>query len=549
MDARVPSDRSALPSVEPATLAASPAAERHAGVLVPLFSIPSTASWGIGDIADIPRLAAWLRAACLDILQILPVNEMAEGQHSPYSALSALAIDPIYIAVGEIEDFRALGGEASLDVAARADLAEVRRTVTIDYDTVRALKDAALRAAFDRFYDHEWTAGTPRAAALAAFVERERWWLDDYAVFRVLHARFRQQPWWEWPEPFRRREPGALDEVRREEAREVLYRQYLQWVADEQWRRARAAGGVGIVGDFPFMVSGDSADVWTHQDLFDLDASVGAPPDAFAADGQDWGLPAYRWDRMRAADFVWLRARARRSAALYDAVRIDHVVGFYRTYVRPKGARPRFEPADEAEQIALGEQVLAALAASGARLVAEDLGTVPDAVRQSLARLGIPGYKVLRWEREWNRPGRPFRDPATYPPLSVATTGTHDTEPLAVWWDALPPADRKALASLPSLARRDIDWIATRFTAAVRDALLEVVWSAPSVYVVIPLQDLFGWRDRINLPGSVREENWTWRVPWPSDVWLQVPEARERAEWLCAVIHRTESARGPRTAS
>ncbi len=519
--------------------------ERHAGVLVPLFSIPSTTSWGIGEIGDLSKLARWLRAACLDVLQILPVNEMAEGQHSPYSALSAMAIDPIYIALGELDDFVALGGEAGLDVAARADLSEVRRTLAIDYDTVRALKDAALRAAFDRFYDVEWVAGSPRAVAFAEFLERERWWIDDYALFRVLHARFRQQPWREWPEPFRRRAPNALEVVRREEAREILYRQYLQWVAHEQWQRAHSASGLLVFGDFPFTVSGDSADVWTHQDVFDLDASVGAPPDAFAADGQDWGVPAYRWDAMRARDFAWLRARARRSADLYDGYRVDHVVGFYRTYVRPARGAPRFVPAVEADQVALGEQVLTALAAAGARVVAEDLGTVPDFVRSSLSRLGIPGYKVLRWERAWDEPGRPFRDPTAYPPLSVATTGTHDTEPLAAWWDELPAADRAQLAALPRLARRPIAWGTTRFTPAVRDALLDLIFSAPSVYVMIPIQDVFGWRDRINLPGTVRDDNWTWRMLWPSDVLLDDPEPRERAAALCALVHTWRAMRGP----
>jgi 4-alpha-glucanotransferase len=521
------------------------AAERHAGILVPLFSIPSTRSWGIGEIGDLVAFAAWLRAACLDVLQILPVHEMAEGQHSPYSALSAMAIDPIYIAVGELEEFRALGGEAGLDLAAQADLAEVRRSLTVDYDTVRTLKDAALRAAFDRFHDEEWIPGSPRADAFAAYVERERWWLDDYALFRVLHARFRQVPWWQWPDPFRTRAPEALEAARREEAREILYRQYLQWVAETQWQRARAAAGVLLFGDFPFMVSGDSADVWTHQAVFDLDASVGAPPDAFAPDGQNWGMPAYRWEEMRAADFAWLRARARRSAALYDGVRVDHAVGFYRTYIRPTRGAPHFVPATEPEQLALGEQVMAALAQCGPRLVAEDLGTVPDFVRASLARLGIPGYKVLRWEREWDRPGRPFRDPAAYPRLSVATTGTHDTEPLAVWWDALGPADRAALAALPRLARYRIDWTTTRFTAAVRDALLDLLFSAPSTYIVLPLQDVFGWRDRINVPGTVSEDNWTWRALWPSDVLLEAAEPRERAAALCAVVNSSRAAQVP----
>lgn len=511
---------------------------RHSGLLVPLFSIPSSRSWGIGEIGDIAPFGAWLREAGQDLWQLLPVNEMAEGQHSPYSALSAMAIDPVYITIGEMEDFAALGGEASLDVAARHDLAEVRRTLAIDYDTVRALKDAALRASFERFHDVEWAAGTPRARAFQAFVGRECWWLDDYALFRVLHAQFQQRWWREWDDAWRRRDPGVLDRVRREDAREIQYRQYLQWVADEQWRRARAACGVWLFGDFPFMVSGDSADVWVHQDAFDLDASVGTPPDAFAKDGQNWGLPAYRWDVMRARDFAWLRERARRSAALFDGFRVDHVVGFYRTYVWPAQGKPYFTPRDEADQIALGEQVLNVFAGLGSRIIAEDLGTVPGFVRASLARLGVPGCKVLRWERQWDEPERPFIDPSRYPAASVATTGTHDTDPLAVWWSALAADDRMKLGELAGLRAAGLDWAKTRFTAAVRDVLIELLTASGSDFLLLPIQDVFGWRDRINVPGTVTDDNWTWRMLWPVDVLMQEPETQERAQTLRAMCRR-----------
>jgi 4-alpha-glucanotransferase len=505
---------------------------RHSGLLVPLFSIPSSRSWGVGEIPDIETFGAWLRSAGQDLWQLLPVNEMAEGQHSPYSALSAMAIDPIFISLDLLEDYAALGGEATMDESARLDLAEVRSTRTIDYDTIRALKDGALRESFERFLDVERAGGTPRAEAFAAFCAQEAWWLDDYALFRALHARFVRRWWREWDADISRRDPDALARARRQESREILFRQYLQWVAAEQWARARQAAGVLLCGDFPFMVSGDSADVWAHQSAFDLDASIGAPPDAFAPDGQDWGMPAYRWDVMREREFAWLRERARRAAELFDGFRVDHLVGFYRTYIRPPDRAPRFTPEREPDQIALGEQVLSALAAPGACIIAEDLGTVPDFVRASLACLGIPGYKVLRWEREWNDPACPFRDPAAYPAVSVATTGTHDTEPLAVWWDALTAGDREGIGELPLLRAHDVDWAAAGFTATVRDALLETVVASGSDFLILPIQDVFGWRDRINVPGTISDDNWTWRLPWSVDTLGDEPEAVERAGWL-----------------
>ncbi len=228
----------------------------------------------------------------------------------------------------------------------------VRNARHIDHAKIRALKNAAFRRAFDRFVDAEWERDTARADGLRSFIADQAWWLDDYGLFRALHAREGERGWTDWPLDLQRREPAAIDRARRDLAREVLYWQYLQWLAGTQWRQARdAAGGVALFGDLPFMVDGDSADVWARQHQFHLDASVGAPPDAFSATGQDWGMPAYRWDVIARDDFRWLRERARRSADLFDGYRIDHLVGFYRTYGRPRdGSAPFFTPAHEDDQ-------------------------------------------------------------------------------------------------------------------------------------------------------------------------------------------------------
>jgi 4-alpha-glucanotransferase len=508
---------------------------RHAGLLIPLFSLPSTGSWGIGEIPDIPTAARWLQGGGQDLLQILPINEMAPGLKSPYSAISAMAIDPIFIALGGVEDFAALGGEHALGAGERDTLNAVRAANAIDHGPVRALKDASLRRAFERFRDEEMAPGSARAAALRAYIDEQRWWLDDYAVFRTLHAKFGGRAWTTWPEELKAREAKAIERVRGELADEILFRQYLQWQADLQWQAVRREAPVALLGDLPFMVDLDSADVWAHQDLFDLDASVGVPPDAFSEKGQDWGLPVYQWDVMQARGCAWLRDRARRMTALYDGYRIDHVVGFYRTYSIPRDrGKPHFRPAREAEQLALGERVMGVFREPGSRIIAEDLGTVPDFVRTSLTRLGIAGYRVLRWEREWNEPGQPFRDPLRFPAVSVATSGTHDTDPLAVWWESAPEAERRAVGEIPGLrSRSDRRDLGTEpFTPALRDAMLELLFASGSDLVLLPMQDVFGWRDRINVPASVSDENWTYRLPWPCDTLHAQPEAQERAARL-----------------
>jgi 4-alpha-glucanotransferase len=502
--------------------------------------MPSSRSWGIGEIGDIPTMAAWMSGAGQRVLQLLPINEMPPHETSPYSALSAMAIDPQFISLADLEDFVGLVGEAGLGGDLRVQLDEVRAAITVDYTAVRTLKHVALRRSFARFRQETGSTTIQRGESFRAYVHDQSWWLDDYALFRALHARYDERPWSEWPGPLRRREPRALAKARVELAEDILYRQYLQWVASDQWSAARkAAGGVAIWGDLPFMVSGDSADVWARQDEFRLDASVGVPPDAFSETGQDWNLPAYRWDVVAADGYGWLRDRARRNAALFDGYRVDHVVGFYRTYFRPHdGSGARFSPADQPAQVQLGERVLHVLREPGAEIVAEDLGVVPPFVRESLERLAIAGYKVLRWERSYDIEGQPFLDPVDYPARSIATSGTHDTEPMAIWWAATTTDERAAVLAIPSLQTRlgpDDRCLALEvpdLLAAIRDIVIETLYASGSDLLILPIQDVFGWRDRINQPAIVNTSNWTWRLPWPVDWLSEQPEAAEAAARL-----------------
>ena len=508
---------------------------RRSGLLVPLFSAHSTSSWGIGDIGDIPVLTTWLAAAGQRLLQLLPLNEMATGQHSPYSAISAMAIDPIFIALPAVVEFAAIGGEANLSDEEQRLLAHVRAAPRIAYADIRRLKGRALRSAFGRFLEAEWLLASARAGQLKAFVDEQAWWLEDYAIFRAIHAREDERSWTEWPEPLRRRDFEAIDDAGRELWQEVLFYQYLQWVAHTQWSQARTgAHGVAILGDLPFMVDADSADVWARQDQFMLDASLGAPPDAFSSVGQDWGMPVYRWDALARQSFGWLRERARRSADLYDGFRVDHLVGFYRTFGRSRETGETFfTPSDPYAQRLLGERLLSILREGGAAIIAEDLGTVPDFVRESLARLGVPGFRVLRWERHWHDEGQPFRDTRDYPRVSVATSGTHDTEPLVVWWEGADEQERASLNAVPTIQHLSAgEGILTAAPDRVRDVLIEALFASGSNLLILPIQDVFGWRERINEPATVGEWNWTYRLPWPLDRSDDVPAARERQEVL-----------------
>ncbi len=484
---------------------------RQAGVLIPLFSIRSHSSWGVGEIPDIVPFARWASSGGFSVVQMLPVNEVARGQSSPYSALSAFAIDPVYLALEMVEDFVGAGGQGSLSPEDRRALEAVRAAPRVHWEEVRRLKARALEAAFRFFLEREWKRRSARALQLETFAREHSEWLPEYALFVALHDdRYRGASWTEWSEPLRSREAEALAAARAELSERALFRTYLQWQLDLQWHAARRganAVGVELMGDLPFMVAPDSADVWSRPFDFRLDARVGVPPDQYSETGQDWGLPVYRWDVMERNGYEWMNQRARRGADLYGLYRVDHVVGFYRTYYRPSdGGPPAFIPETEADQVRNGERVMAVLS-QGARVVAEDLGTVPDFVRASLTRIGIPGYRVLRWEKD----GAAFRDPAKWPALSVGTTGTHDAESLADWYDALADAERRALLDIPGLAGLR-ERAPQPFDAGVRDALLELVYACGSDLVLVPFQDALGLRERVNVPGTVTAENWSYRI-------------------------------------
>lgn len=510
---------------------------RAAGVAVPLFSLRGSQDLGSGTILDLLPLIDWLDRWHQRVVQLLPLNEAAPGEASPYSTLSVFALDPTYISTAGVPDI-------AEDEAARQWLQRVpvrRRVQRLRQSRWRHRHAAyqlslhVLELGFRRF---ETRASDRRQAAFAEFCRRQAWWLDDYALFRALRERAHWASWETWPEGLRQRDPEALWVAAAEVQPRIRFAKYLQWIAAEQWQQVRAHArrhGVLIKGDLPFVCGRDSADVWAHPELFDLSSSAGAPPDEFSATGQAWGLPLYDWAEMQRQGYDWWRRRARQGGELYDLFRIDHVIGLYRTYAIPviDGGRSGFVPPNEDEQLAQGKALISAILdeARGAGVVAEDLGTVPQWARRSLGELGIPGYKVLRWEKHDSR----YRDPLSYPPLSIATSGTHDTSTLAAWCEELTEAERLALCE-----EIDLDSaLSTRHSALVL-ALLQRLYEAGSVLTVLPIQDLFGWRERINTPATVVRRNWAYRLPVPIGEIDQLPGARERLELIRTMVDEND---------
>jgi 4-alpha-glucanotransferase len=480
---------------------------KQAGLVMPLFSLRSDEGWGVGEVGDLVGFSRWAAQAGFSSVMLLPFHEVWPGETSPYGAVSAFALDPIFVSLNKCEDFLALGGEAEvLTAAQKMQLAECRNAPSVQWETIRALKTSALRASFDHF--KKVASGTDRYAQFEAFKSKESTWLDDYALYHAIASDL-GPGWAHWPQGLRDRTPEAMTQARLRLASGVEYRQYVEWLLTQQWTSARAEAlkvGVDFGGDLPFVVSRDAADVWANQRFFQLDLRLGAPPDEFSAEGQDWGLPVYNWSALKSHDYQWLRVRAKRSNDLCGLWRIDHVVGLFRSYYKTAdGSFTGFLPPDEPSQIEQGRATLAALSAAG-HVLAEDLGVIPPFVRAALSDMGIPGFRVLRWERD----GAVHRDPSSWPETSVATTGTHDTDTQAEWWQSLPDHERQAITKLPGLERFENEH---QYLPEVRDALLRLVYSAPSRLTLVPFQDAVGLSGRVNLPGSVSPDNWTYRMP------------------------------------
>ncbi len=542
--------------------------KRVAGLMIPLFSLRTADDLGRGEIGGLVPMADFALATGHRMLQLLPIDETAPGETSPYSAMSVLAIDPLYISLRglDVADVNAVDRTGVVDAArvnvadstaggidaADLDAARVRvgrgdPTDNVasgdppDHLKLYAEKAKLLRKSFDRFVAK---ASASERSAFDEFQQRNHHWLRDYTLFRALKERFRWSEWATWPDRLDRHEPAALAIAERELARELSFYAYVQFVAHRQWREMRielARRGVLLGGDLAFSPGRESAEVWANQQMFDLTRTVGAPPDAFSATGQRWGLPMPDWTQMRATGFSLIRTRVRHARELFDLLRIDHVVGLFRTFAF--GADPKapgaFDPPDELAQRAQGEEIIRAAKEEGGplQIFAEDLGVIPPFVRIALTELGLPGYRVMRWERQWDAPGQPFIKPASYPELSVATTGTHDTDTMAEWWPAAAKDER--LQFVKSLGGNAIDLKRDDLDERAIDAIIGSLYSAPSRIAITPVQDLFGWDARINTPGTVNDANWKWRLPFSLDRFAHDSKIVRRAAALRAIAARS----------
>ena len=470
--------------------------KRSSGILMHPTSLPSRG--GIGDLGPAAyEYVDWLAAAKQTLWQILPFGPAGYG-NSPYSCTSAFAGNVLMISLERLVE------RGYLDPTRISDLPEPDSAV--DFDVVHAHKLPLLREAARNFLQSAQGSARDR---YQTFCKANKKWLDDYVLFAVLREHFGDKEWSAWPSEITHRKPEALEQLNEELKDLIEVECFLQFAFFEQWRALRtycALHAIKIIGDVAIFVSYDSADVWTHPDIFrlkeDLSPEVvaGVPPDAFSATGQRWGNPLYNWDALKARGYDWWIDRMRWATETCDIIRLDHFRGYEACWEIP-AEDPTAEnghwtpgPNDDLFQALKNEL-------QDLPFIAEDLGYITKEVVELRKKLGIPGMKVMQFG--FGDKGSHIYLPQRYTRDCVVYTGTHDNDTTVGWWNNSASEREKAWATVYFGEVDDgINW------AFIRSAFASVATLA-----VIPVQDILGLDSdaRMNIP-SKPGGNWSWRL-------------------------------------
>ncbi len=492
--------------------------DRSSGILLHISSLPSRG--GIGDLGPAAyAFADFLAAAKQRLWQVLPLSPTGYG-NSPYAALSAFAGNPLLVSLevlvewGWIEDERL----ATLD----------DRIGYVQFDQVVEQKRPLLLEAARNFLDQRPPEQWER---FEQFCSVNADWLNDYARYAVLRNNSHSAAWSQWPLELAHRDAAALARFDQEQGEQLAIEQAIQFAFDEQWSNLRhycAERGIKFIGDIAIFVSYDSADVWTHPDIFDLREDLspvrvaGVPPDYFSVTGQRWGNPLYRWDKLEAQGFDWWVARIRRAQALYDIIRLDHFRGFEAYWSIPAeddtAVNGEWVKAPGAELFDRLGQVLGRLP-----FIAEDLGLITKEVDALREQFDLPGMRILQFG--FSSRGAHNYLPHRYVPNTVVYTGTHDNDTTRGWWEhGATEVEKAAVRTYLNPPDDEVVW-----------PLMRAAASSVADICLFPLQDVLelGSEARMNIP-SRAADNWSWRCHQGA----LTPQLAERLAALTTVTDR-----------
>jgi len=487
----------------------APLNQRASGILLHPTSLPG--AFAQGDIGPAARqFVDFLYAAGQSWWQMLPVHPTGGGD-SPYDSPSAFAGNDGLISLEDL---------VSSGLLERQDLDSLPRDRTpgkADFTLGRELRLPVLRKAFANFSGNE---DPGLKLAYEEFLELNNPWVWDYALFIAVRKENDLRSWVDWEPGLRARNPDALDKAHKTHEAEVRFQVFCQFAFHHQWGKLRAYArerNVQLMGDIPMFVSHDSVDVWANQDMFFLDEAgnrtvqAGVPPDYFSEDGQLWGNPLYRWDRMQADGYGWWIDRLRRELHKFDAVRLDHFIAFSRYWEIPMNATTakdgRYVDVPGADFLEKTREAL-----GGLPLVAEDLGVVTEAVEKLRDDFELPGMKIIQFAF-WDGAGGYL--PHRHPNRCVAYLGTHDNDTTRGWYEDLlghAAGEGPAAEDAQRQLKRVAGYTGVSRAGDVNQRMLRTLLSSPASTVILTVQDLLdlGGNYRMNVPG-IAEGNWTYR--------------------------------------
>lgn len=469
---------------------------RASGILMPIFSLPS--KYGIGCFSkEAYRFIDQLKQCGQTYWQILPLGPTGYGD-SPYQSFSTFAGNPYFISLEDLIK----EGLLHTEECEACDFGNSERY--IDYEKLYRNRFKLLKKAYER-------SNIEDDASFQAFEYQNRMWLEDYALFMSVKHSFGEVSWDKWDEDIRLRKKVAMEKYKEELKEEIKFYKFLQYLFSTQWKNLKHyanQNGIQIIGDIPIYVAFDSADSWSHPELYQFDrngnpaAVAGCPPDGFSKTGQLWGNPLYDWEYHRKTAYEWWIQRIAYCFRLYDVVRVDHFRGFDEYYSIPFGnATAECGHWEKGPRFDLFRHLSAKLGTLN--IIAEDLGYVTDSVRELVKSTGYPGMKILEFAFD----SREKSDylPFNYEQNCVVYTGTHDNDTIKGWYQAISPQDRQTAIDYLGNEKTDLSEVHWDF---IRLALSSVARLA-----IIPVQDYLGLGSeaRINQPSTIGE-NWKWRL-------------------------------------
>ncbi|GAB4225480.1 MAG: 4-alpha-glucanotransferase [Chlamydiales bacterium] len=482
----------------------------HHGINIPLFSLHSNESCGIGEFTDLIPLFPWCKEIGIDVIQLLPLNDTGPDA-SPYSAISAFALNPIHLGLLALPRVHECEGFAEIHEKLKACDIGLR----VNYKEVRPLKYAFFREYYERERDR-----VVNSKEYQQFIKRHTW-LDGYALFKSLKVAQGWKSWFEWDPVLQHPTKEVVDALIAEYAGEVEFHVFLQYLCFQQLSEVVAEAKkyhILLKGDIPILISPESADVWLHPKTFRFEYTAGSPPDMYTPEGQNWGFPIYDWEYLKNHHYHWWKQRLKVCENFYEICRLDHIIGFFRIWAIPPGhsaTEGKFIPSDRNTWLDHGKEIMNMIVNSTTMLpIGEDLGDVPRSVTQFLQEFGIPGTKVLRWERidgDENKDYLPFNE---YPLVSMTTVSTHDSDTLQLWWQNS-PREAEDFCKL-------FEWdYSPQLTPEQHYKILHASHHTTSLFHINLFQEYLSlfpdlkWEDpeveRVNVPGVVSDTNWSIR--------------------------------------